>query len=129
MENFFLQKLFGHVFRGRTKTKQARGGSFVRYKSDHVETFLIWASRCFVGTLVLQGFLAKCFRTEIFAKHRRHAACEGQHGEAKIMVSSGIRGLLLEPCSCKVCSGNFSARKFLQSVGATQRFKGNAGEQ
>ena len=45
------------------------------------------------------------------------------------MVNSGVRGLLLEPCSCKVCSGNFSARKFLRRMGATQRLRRNAGGQ
>ena len=86
-------------------------------------------SHCSVGTLLLERLFGKFFGTEILAKHRRHAAFEGQRGEAKIMGCSWIRAVLSELCFWKVCSENFLARKFLRSMGATQRLNGNAGKQ
>ena len=85
--------------------------------------------RCLVGTLLLERSFGKIFGEATFAKHGRHAALEGQRGGAKIMTSSWIRGASSEPCFWNVCSEKFSARKLLRSIGATQRLKGNAGEQ
>ena len=84
-------------------------------------------SRLFVGTLLPERSVGKFFGTKNFANHGRHAAFEGPRGEKNIMTSSWIHVVPWEPCFWNVRSGHFSARQFLQGMGAAQRLRRNAG--
>ena len=79
-----------------------------------------------------KGVFGKLSRGKIFAKHRRHAAFQEQDGKAKNRQKSWqVPGFTLFHRNLVVrraCLENFLAGKFLQSIGATQRFKSKTGK-
>ena len=79
------------------------------------------------GTFFFEGRSAKILEPEISAKHGRHAAFEARRGEPKIVVNSRDSRVVLGTSFVQLGPRKFWRRKFLKSMGATQRFACNAG--
>ena len=96
-------------------------------------------SRFLFGTFFVQLGPRKFCEAEIFARHGRHAAFPARRGEPKIVGNLPDSRFVLGTLLLQVCLRNlllrravreaFGERKFLRSMGATQRFRRDAGSQ
>ena len=79
------------------------------------------------GTFFFEGRSAKILEPEISAKHGRHATFAAQHGEPKVVGNSPDSRCISGTFSVQLGPRKFWRRKFLKSMGATQRFACDAG--
>ena len=89
-----------------------------------METFMLAAQAA-----VRPTWSAKISVPEIFSQHGRHAALEARRGEPKIVVNSRDSRVVLGTFFVQLGPRKFGERNFLQSTGATQRLKHDAGSQ
>ena len=79
------------------------------------------------GTFFFERWSAKILEPEIFTKHGRHAALEARRGEPKVMGNSRDSRFVSGTFFVQLGPRKIGERKFLRSMGATQRLKRKAG--
>ena len=108
----FFPGRFRQIFCGRILAKHGRHAAFHARGGEAKTMVSCWIRAVSLEPCSFEGVFGKIF----------DAAFQARSGEAKTMVSCWIRAVSLEPCSFKGVFGKFFAEKFLQSMGATQRF-------
>ena len=116
---------------GRHAAFEARRGDPQRMGNSGIRG-LSWDLCCckvVFGTFFFEGRSAKILEPEISAKHGRHAAFEARRGEPKVVVNSRDSRCVFGTFFVQLGPRKFWKRKFLKSMGTTQRWKQDAGRQ
>ena len=101
-------------------------GGATRGAKNHGK-FPVFAMR--LRNLLSPTWPAKILETKILAKHGRHAGFEAERGEPKVVVNSRDSRCVFGTFFVQLGPRKFWKRKFLKSMGTTQRWKQDAGRQ
>ena len=124
---FWKRKLLRSMGATQRLRRDAGSQKFCKVRRIRGSSWDLCCCKVVFGTFFFEGRSAKILEPEISAKHGRHAAFAAQHGEPKVVGNSPDSRCISGTFSVQLGPRKFWRRKFLKSMGATQRFACDAG--